>query len=243
MELIINNVRHRENIPRCVVGNHEEVVVVADDQVSTKTTIKITEPLISHTNAHHVQPIDFDINPIPSSKRVVEASCGFQVSFERTPRMPDDERLHQLPGSLGSYDLFSVDAYADRLPINIREKGGVFFPMWQREAMWLNFEPTLPRCAVRVFMGHVNTISGLTMEDTASNKDDNQTQDYIVIPGQRWLDGICVAPGVVRQFVAMPRTCLPCYFWSLADWMKWGLDIPLKARRRQKSNMEDFSSR
>jgi hypothetical protein len=30
-------------------------------------------------------------------------------------------------------------------------------------------------------------------------------QDYVVVPGQEWLDGICVAPGIVRQFVAMPR--------------------------------------
>jgi len=29
-------------------------------------------------------------------------------------------------------------------------------------------------------------------------------QDYIVSPGQLWLDGIAIKPGVVRQFVAMP---------------------------------------
>ena len=217
MELIVDNVHHREDSTRRVVSSHEEVVVVAGDQVSTKTTVKITESLISHANTHHSQAIDFNITPLTSSKRTVEANCGFQMSFERTPRMPDDNKLHQLPGSLGSYDLFSVDAYADRLPINIRESGGVFFPMWQREAMWLKFEQKSPRCAIRVFIGHVNTISGLTKEETASKKGDGQEQDYIVTPGQRWLDGICVAPGVVRQFVAMPRTCLACYYWSLAD--------------------------
>jgi hypothetical protein len=82
--------------------------------------------------------------------------------------------------------------------------------MWQREAMWLNFKPKQHKCAVRAFMGHVNTVSGLTMEETAGKQSDDLKQDYIVIPGQRWLDGICVAPGVVRQFVAMPRMYLTC---------------------------------
>ncbi|CAN9137106.1 unnamed protein product [Alternaria alternata] len=76
--------------------------------------------------------------------------------------------------------------------------------MWQREAMWLNFEPKQHKWAVRVFMGHVNTISSHTIEETADKEVEDQQQDYIVIPGQPWLDGICVAPGVVRQFVAMP---------------------------------------
>ena len=199
---------HRENHLRRVVSNHEEVVVVADEQIPTKNTIKITESLMSHANAHHGRPIDFNISSTPSSKRAVEASCGFHVSLERTPRMPDDNKLHQLPDSLGSYDLFSVKSYTDGLPENISDSGGVFFPMWQREAMWLNFEPTTAgyTCAVRIFMGHVNALSGNTMEETASYQDGELEQDYIVVPGQQWLDGICVAPGVVRQFVAMPRT-------------------------------------
>ena len=30
------------------------------------------------------------------------------------------------------------------------------------------------------------------------------TQLQLVVPDQRWIDGIAVEPGVVRQFVAMP---------------------------------------
>ena len=29
-------------------------------------------------------------------------------------------------------------------------------------------------------------------------------QDYLVVPGQPWLDGYCVEKGIIRQFVAMP---------------------------------------
>ena len=212
--LTIDGFHHRRDGLGCVASDHEEVVVVADDQLSTKHTIRITEPLILHANTHHGQAINFNITPQHSSKCAVEASCGLRASFERTPRMPDDNKLHQLPGSLGSYDLFSVDAYSNRLPTNMREKGGVFFPMWQREAMWINFKSGQRKCAVRVFVGRVNAISGLTMEETVAKKVNNQEQDYIVIPGQQWLDGICVAPGVVRQFVAMPRTFPVCRIGS-----------------------------
>jgi len=241
--ITINNVQYREDKSMCVVSNHEEVVVVADDQTSTKNTIRVTEPLISHANAHHGQTIDFNITPLPSSKRAIEANCGFHASLERTPRMPDDNKLHQLPSSLGSYDLFSVESYADRLPDNIKDSGGVFFPMWQREAMWLNFKPKQHKCAVRVFMGHVNAITGQTLEESANKEDDSRKQDYIVIPGQRWLDGICVAPGVVRQFVAMPRMFLNHTWKSFTDELKSGLDTPSKAKRRQKRSTADSNLR
>lgn len=42
-------------------------------------------------------------------------------------------------------------------------------------------------------------------EDSDSNSDTvSPLQDYIVVPGQRWLDGIADTDGTVRQFVAMP---------------------------------------
>ena len=124
--------------------------------------------------------------------------------------MPDDNRLHQLPASLGNFPLFNVKEYIGRLPPTIEEQGGIFFPMWQREAMWIGFhmrnaDPDL--CyAVRIFVGHINAITGLPMNST-NEKDEYGTsrQDYVVVPGQPWIDGICVAAGVVRQFVAMPR--------------------------------------
>ena len=123
--------------------------------------------------------------------------------------MPDDNRLHQLPASLGKFPLFNVKEYVDRLSPTIEEHGGIFFPMWQREAMWIGFHirDTDPdRCyAVRIFVGRINAITGLPMNDVnEKDKDGISRQDYVVLPGQPWIDGICVAAGVVRQFVAMP---------------------------------------
>lgn len=202
-----------------VAFDYDEVHVVSSDTVSDdRNTINQHESLISYANRHYGDPISFSIFEKSSGNhkqpiRSVSDGRNFEISFQRTPRMPDDNKLHQLPGSLGSYDLFNVEACADRLPLNIREAGGVFLPMWQREAMWINFEvgndqrPT--KYAIRVFLGRVNAVSGLLMDEDQRNTDSpDQKQDYVVVPGQRWLDGICVAPGVVRQFVAMPCMAL-----------------------------------
>ncbi|ENI00582.1 hypothetical protein COCC4DRAFT_53609 [Bipolaris maydis ATCC 48331] len=196
--------KYQKSTPEFLVKEHNEVLVVADDQASTPTTIKINETLISHANSHHVPPLEFRIDELSISRRVLRDNRGFCVTFERTVRMPDDNKLHHLPSSLGRYELFSVDAYSKRLPQNVREAGGVFFSMWQREAMWLNFQQGSHKYAVRVFVGHVNAITGKEMHRGPNEKDESKLQDYVVIPGQQWLDGICVAPGIVRQFVAMP---------------------------------------
>jgi hypothetical protein len=98
------------------------------------------------------------------------------------------------------------NAFGDRLPDNIVQQGGVFLPMWQREALWISFtSPTTKKYALRVFVGRINAVSGVEMDDRADEAQGTETlQDYVVVPGQEWLDGICVAPGIVRQFVAMP---------------------------------------
>lgn len=124
-----------------------------------------------------------------------------EITFHRTLRMPDDVKTHPLPASRGTFPLYNVDAFSSRLPENISQRGGLFFPMWQREALWFNFQNNskTTRYAIRVNIGHINAISGLDIFEAA------EKQDYIVVPGQKWLDGIAVSPGVVRQFVAMPR--------------------------------------
>ncbi len=201
-----------------VVGQHEEVVVVGNDKPSTRNSIRINETLVTHANAHYSKDQIYEIKDRHSidsveANRTIDDHRGFEMSLERTPRMPDDDKLHQLPGSLGSFELYNVNAYQDRLPKQIAEEGGIFFAMWQREALWLNFKSRFSnKFAVRVFVGHVNAISGLTMEEQRSkgkkekeHGEEEEPQDYLVVPGQKWLDGICVAPGIVRQFVAMPR--------------------------------------
>lgn len=90
-------------------------------------------------------------------------------------------------------------------------KGGLFMPLYQREAMWIKFRSE-QSYAVKIYVGGVNAISGEPMTETAATRLRRQNlvrqvksvQDYIVIPEQRWLDGIATKSGQVRQFVAMP---------------------------------------
>ncbi len=142
-------------------------------------------------------------------RKKVVVNNSLEITFHRTLRIPDDNRLHQLPASLGKFPLFNVADYAPHLSPRIVEQGGIFFPMWQREAMWVGFVvkgyDVHHRYALRAFVGGVNAVSGLPIDKTNDEEmKGERKQDYIVLPQQRWIDGICVAPGVVRQFVAMP---------------------------------------
>ena len=125
-----------------------------------------------------------------------EAKCG--IDFQRTLRIPDDNREYPLPPGLGTFFLHHVDDYKDKLPKRWIDHGGVFLPMYQAEALWINFHGEYP-CAVKVATGKIDAITGEEWTG-AINK---EPQDYAVIPEQPWLDGYCVDKGYIRQFVAM----------------------------------------
>ena len=127
-----------------------------------------------------------------------EAAKGL-VSFQRTLRIPDDNREYPLPPGLGKFPLFHLEDYADRVPEVWKTRGGVFFPMYQSEAMWLDFLSLYP-CAIKVAAGKINAVTGKPWENTLSDS----PQDYMVMSEQPWLDGFCVGEGLIRQFVAMP---------------------------------------
>jgi hypothetical protein len=123
------------------------------------------------------------------------------VSLQRTLRIPDDGRHYPLPPGLGAFPARRVADYAARVPPGWRERGGVFVPVYQREALWLGFDGAewKPN-AVKVGVGGVNAISGAPWDGVLRQS----PQDYIVCPQQPWLDGINAGRGFIRQFVAMP---------------------------------------
>lgn len=126
---------------------------------------------------------------------------SFCVDFQRTLRIPDDGNTYPLPPGLGNFPVLKVDDYADRVPPFWRRTGGVFIPMYQREALWLNFSGThWPPVAVKVGVGKVNALTGETLAKGLAA----EPQDYLVCPDQPWLDGIKSGEGFIRQFVAMP---------------------------------------
>jgi len=131
----------------------------------------------------------------------VQIGRHFSVTFERTLRIPDDGRQYPLPPSLGRFPVRRVEDYADRVPAAWREHGGVFLPMYQREAMWLNFHAAHWRPnALKVAVGKVNALSGERYHQRLTRV----AQDYVVTPPQPWLDGINAGNGFIRQFVATP---------------------------------------
>ncbi|ETS85788.1 hypothetical protein PFICI_03813 [Pestalotiopsis fici W106-1] len=141
---------------------------------------------------------------------------ALELTLNRTIRVPDNRDTNMLPPSMGQFPLYRVQDYADRMPADMAAKGGLFFPMYQREAMWINFRASRP-FALKVYVGGVNAVSGLPRSDGENDtektrqkrlrmlKDGKPVQDYMVVPGQPWLDGIASEDGRIRQFIAKPK--------------------------------------
>lgn len=155
----------------------------------------------------HVIAID---RVLPNSKSIPQ---GLKISFKRTIRVPDKDMINNLPPNLGTFAIHKIQDYAARLPDAMVEKGGVFLSMYQKEAMWIHFEATAP-FLIKIYVGGINAISGehageknkdeITQRRAALKQKGHAIQDYLVVPDQKWIDGVAVKPGLVRQFVAMP---------------------------------------
>ena len=117
---------------------------------------------------------------------VEQSEIGFgkslSISFQRTLRIPDDGRMYPLPPGLGKFPIHRVDDYSARAPRDWEREGGVFIPMYQREALWVAFGGERPKPhAVKIGVGKINVISGEPW-DNALHDD---PQDYLVTrPGQ-----------------------------------------------------------
>ena len=86
-----------------------------------------------------------------------DAECS--IDFQRTLRIPDDNREYHLPPGLGSFPLSHVDDYEEKVPAYWMTRGGVFLPMYQSEAMWINFSGSYPM-AIKIAAGRIDAITG-----------------------------------------------------------------------------------
>lgn len=153
----------------------------------------------------------------------IEEDASFRIDFQRTLRIPDTDRTYPLPPGLGNFPLRHTEDFEANLPKNITEKGGIILPMWQAEAMWLNFSSNAPGLpdfpvAIKVASGKINAVTG----DPWQSALQRDPQDYMVSPNQPWLDGFAVEKGVVRQFVAMPLSEGYTAEEQLTSEAKWG---------------------
>jgi hypothetical protein len=131
----------------------------------------------------------------------LHAHAVLHVEFQRTLRIPSDGRTYPLPPGRGRFPLRHVDDFGEKVPPEWLRHGGVMLPMYQAEAMWLRFHsPTGYPFAIKVAAGKINAVTGEPWDDGL----ERDPQNYVVHPGQPWLDGYVVTKGTVRQFVAMP---------------------------------------
>jgi hypothetical protein len=129
----------------------------------------------------------------------VHDDARLAIDFQRTLRIPDDDKEYPLPAGLGKFPLRHVDDFSNGVPNRWIEHGGVMLPMYQSEALWVNFSGSYP-FAVKVATGKINAVTGSAWTSGLGRG----PQDYVVVPKQPWLDGYCIEKGIIRQFVAMP---------------------------------------
>lgn len=132
----------------------------------------------------------------------VHKDAGVEVNFQRTLRLPDDGTEHALPPGLGKFPLRHLEDYDLGSNNHLKSRGGLLMPMFQADALWLNFYsiPFDYPVALKIATGKICAVSGEEWVDRL-NRD---PQDYVVVPNQPWLDGYNVSKGVIRQFVAAP---------------------------------------
>jgi hypothetical protein len=137
----------------------------------------------------------------------IHPEAQLTINFQRTLRIPDDGKDYPLPPGLGQFPMKHVDDYSEKVPSLWIQHGGVMLPMYQSEALWLNFNSkylwdrdTSYPFAIKVATGKINAVTGDDWKDGLKRR----RQDYMVSTEQPWLDGYCVEKGFIRQFVAMP---------------------------------------
>jgi hypothetical protein len=143
--------------------------------------------------------IELRDNELQIRFRDVHPRAEMSIDFQRTLRIPDDGKDYPLPAGLGRFPLRHVDDFTSNVPQRWIEHGGVMLPMYQSEALWIDFSGHYP-FALKVAAGKIDAVTGKSW----SNGLHRGPQDYVTVPEQPWLDGYCVEKGVIRQFVAMP---------------------------------------
>jgi hypothetical protein len=83
-----------------------------------------------------------------------DAKC--EISFQRTLRIPDNDETWPLRPGLGRFPIVHVDDFAATLPPKWKEHGGVAFPMYQSEAMWIAFSGNGYPFAIKIAAGKID---------------------------------------------------------------------------------------
>ena len=115
----------------------------------------------------------------PNEICITDPSNGseLKIAFWRTVRIPEDGTVYNLPAGLGRFPLLDALQFQDKLSPNGLKNVDCVFPMYDREAMYMEFIASKysfsPGCiqspyAVRPYIGGVNAISGKTVREQSS---------------------------------------------------------------------------
>jgi hypothetical protein len=135
----------------------------------------------------------------------IHPEARLTIALIRTFRIPDDGKKYPLPPGFSHFPTKLVDDFKDRVPESWNQHGGVLVPMYQSEAMWLQFNSdhisdrgAAYPFAIRIATGKRSVVTGDEWTDSLKEG------DYVVNPGQPWIDGYVITDGVIRQFIAAP---------------------------------------
>ncbi len=163
----------------------------------------------------------------------IDEAQSLHISFQRTLRIPNDGQTYPLPPGLGNFPLRHVEDVALGDLEHRKARGGVIMPMFQTDALWLNFRyvHTSPIETIRIrdsAIDRVNVVETRRYAEPYKEVDlplaikvgagkinaltgqqwspglQSDPQNYLVTPDQPWLDGFNTGEDQIRQFIATP---------------------------------------
>lgn len=150
-----------------------------------------------------------------------------RIQFRKCARVPADDLAYALPGKGPTFPLFKIhgaDSEEDSvlrstLPDGLAN-GHALIPMYQKEAMWMDFQSCEPTALKICYGGQkgqaeseyseqgINVLTGKTdvpllMQIKKSHVwPPNAQQNYMVVPEQQWLGNMNVDEGQMAQFTS-----------------------------------------
>ena len=120
---------------------------------------------------------------------------GFKIDIHKTDKITIDEQNHVLPPSRGVFSEYKV---ADYFCPDEWSKDGIFIAIEENMPLWFDFRGN-DECACIPSVQRLNPITGepANLEDGLKKE---PSQNYLVLPAQKWLDGYA-KDGKVYQFV------------------------------------------
>lgn len=146
-------------------------------------------------------------NTIRFSFPQIHPNANCEITLKRTLRVPDIKgKTFNLPPDMGNFPIEHTKTYEKNLDTKTNERSGVMVPMYQSEALWINFNSDYVAKKNVKYPFAIKIAAGKKSAVTGKEWDNKQlvAKDYVIIPNQRWLDGFMSESGIVKQFVALP---------------------------------------